>query len=100
MHEHSAQNAGHMTLVQYYVGRQGATRRTSGRRTDVGRKSEESLMDVGRKSNESSIDVGRTELSRCYCNGKWRRCTTAPGNPTLLWQGQQRVAARCCGNGQ
>jgi hypothetical protein len=59
MHDHSAQNAGHRTAVQYYVGRQGGRAQDGrvqyvgqqygghqgvGRRTNVGRKSNECRM--------------------------------------------------------
>jgi len=84
------------------AGRRTVGCRTSGRRTDVRWKSEESQMDVGCptdigwKSDESSMDVGRAELSRRYCDGRWRRCTAAPGNATLR-RGRQSVAIRCHG---
>jgi hypothetical protein len=66
------------------------------RAQDVGRKSEESPTDIEQKSNESPTDVGRAELSRRCCNGRWRRCTAAPGNATLR-RGRQSVATRYYG---
>jgi hypothetical protein len=86
---------------------QDAGRMSDGSRTDVGRKSEESLRNVGRKSNERLTNIGRkldesptnverAEFSRRCCNGRWQRCTAAPGNATL-WRGRQSVATRCYG---
>ncbi|CAK9237549.1 unnamed protein product [Sphagnum troendelagicum] len=64
-------------------------RRTSGRKTQDGRwtedgwKSNECRTNVERKSNESPTDIGRVELSCRYCDGRWRCCTATPGNTTL-----------------
>jgi len=52
--------------------------------------------EVGQTSDASWTDVGRIELSRRYCDGRWRHCTAIPNNATLR-QGQQSVTTRCYG---
>jgi len=96
MHDHRAQNAGHMTTIQYYAGRQGVTHRTTIRKTPWRRTQDGRRTEVERKSDESPTDVERIELSRRCCDGRWRRCTAAPGNATLQ-RGRQSTTTCCYG---
>jgi hypothetical protein len=91
---------------------------SNGRRTDIGCKSEESPTDGRRKSDESPIEIGRKsdgrrtkrtqppllrwQVAALHCNSWQRNATARPAEccNSLLWRGQQRVAVRCCGNGQ
>ncbi len=62
MHDHSAQNAGHMTIVWQYVGHQYARHMTS-RRQDAGHQGARCQYDdvSNDVNNDVSNDVGRTQ---------------------------------------